>query len=62
MPVSAHSSPNTLLSTMAHAQSVRDMNEAAARDQALMRADAAMADWGVTTPTKGLRSLPTSLR
>src|SRR5262245_15851284 len=53
---------NTVLRTMAYGQSIRDMHEAAAPDQALMRAEAAMADWGMTTPTEELQSLPTSWR
>lgn len=53
---------NALLGTMANAASVRDMTDAASRDQALLRLCHALSDWGVTTPTTGLESLPTTLR
>lgn len=53
---------NALLGTMAHTQSVRDMQEAAAQDQAMKRLEWVMHDWTVWTKTGGLESLPTSLK
>jgi P-type conjugative transfer protein TrbJ len=53
---------NALLGTMAHTQSTRDMLEAAARDQAMLRLEAAMDKFTEVTPTEGLRALPSSFR
>jgi P-type conjugative transfer protein TrbJ len=53
---------NALLGTLAHGQSIRDMNEAAAQDQALLRLEYVMEGWNEWTRTDGLASLPTSLK
>jgi P-type conjugative transfer protein TrbJ len=53
---------NALLGTLAHGQSIRDMNEAAAQDQALLRLEYVMEGWTEWTKTDGLASLPTSFK
>jgi P-type conjugative transfer protein TrbJ len=53
---------NALLGTMAHTQSVRDMQEAAAQDQAMRRLEWVMEGWTAWTQEDGVRELPTSFR
>jgi P-type conjugative transfer protein TrbJ len=53
---------NALLGTLAHGQSIRDMNEAAAQDQALMRLEYVMEGWTEWTKTEGLSALPGTLK
>lgn len=53
---------NALLGTMAHSQSTRDMQEASAQDQAMLRLERAMEGWTDWTKTEGLTALPTALR
>lgn len=53
---------NALLGTIANTQTMRDMTDAAIRDQALMRLCAALEGWSVVMPTEGLAELPTSFR
>lgn len=60
--IAQHNETNALLGTMAHSQSVRDMNEAAAQDQAMLRLERAMEGWTAWTKTEGLAALPTALR
>jgi P-type conjugative transfer protein TrbJ len=53
---------NALLGTLAHGQSTRDMMEAAALDQAMMRLEWAMEGWAEWTQEEGVRELPRSFR
>jgi P-type conjugative transfer protein TrbJ len=53
---------NTLLGTLAHTQSVREMQEAAAQDQAMLRLEGAMAGWTEWTREEGVRELPRAFR
>jgi P-type conjugative transfer protein TrbJ len=60
--IAQQNTTNALLGTMAHTQSVRDMQEASAQDQALKRLEYVLEGWTEWTKTGGLHELPTSLR
>lgn len=60
--IAQQNATNALLGTLAHGQSTRDMMEAAARDQAMMRLEWAMEGWAEWTQEEGVRELPRSFR